>query len=325
MRRPRSWRTELASIALLASLTLFAFWKYHVVGAETRIAQLQLRLAEVKAERAKASSASLRRQDVQAQVESLRRRFETMKSAFDDDSDGLSFIRQMDTVAAGAGVTVRWLTPQSPKPGPVITEIPLRIQLTGSYHSLLTVFAAMSTFEPPVRIDEVTLTGRELVAGDLQTATALNLTAHCSLSTFRLTAPRRSDPTRSAPVQSVRESREESSSHSAKPRDPFASPLAIPAVTGVSAGRPPGIRGVLLDEVALTGIVRDDGGYGAFLRAADKRTFIVRSGAKLSDAFVRSISADAITFAKTDATSRGSREIVKRLRVSGEPVAWSRR
>jgi Tfp pilus assembly protein PilP len=79
-------------------------------------------------------------------------------------------------------------------------------------------------------------------------------------------------------------------------RDPFVSLLRRGAELerDPASARPPGLPGMATSEVVLSGIMASKGGYVAMLRGADKKTYIVRSGDRLYDGTVRSITADTM-------------------------------
>lgn len=81
-------------------------------------------------------------------------------------------------------------------------------------------------------------------------------------------------------------------------RDPFVSLLARGSDPTSAASRPPGLPGLLINEVIVKGIVRDRAGFIAMVQGPDTKTFIVRSGDKLMDGTVKSITADTVVFSQ---------------------------
>ena len=85
--------------------------------------------------------------------------------------------------------------------------------------------------------------------------------------------------------------------------------------------RPPGVKGFLIQEVALKGIVRDKTGYIAILLGTDGKSYFVRVGERLFDGVVTAIDAANITFRQevTDPLSPvKSRDVKKSLYPSEE-------
>ena len=117
-----------------------------------------------------------------------------------------------------------------------------------------------------------------------------------------------------------------SAGYSYKPgdrRDPFVSLLGRSSDPRATGNRPTGLAGFLINEVIVTGIVEGEGGFVATLRGPDNKSYIVRSGARLMDGTVKSISARQVVFSQdvNDPLSLiKQREIPKSVRPGGESI-----
>ena len=81
-------------------------------------------------------------------------------------------------------------------------------------------------------------------------------------------------------------------------RDPFVSLLGRgndPKAQGV---RPPGVPGLLINEVSVKGIVRNSTGFVALIQGPDNKTYVVKAGDRLMDGSVKSIIQDAVVFSQ---------------------------
>lgn len=81
-------------------------------------------------------------------------------------------------------------------------------------------------------------------------------------------------------------------------RDPFVSLLGRgndPKAQGV---RPPGVPGLLINEVSVKGIVRNSTGFVAMIQGPDNKTYVVKAGDRLMDGSVKSILQDAVVFSQ---------------------------
>jgi Tfp pilus assembly protein PilP len=83
-------------------------------------------------------------------------------------------------------------------------------------------------------------------------------------------------------------------------RDPFVSLLGRGGDAPETSGtRPPGLPGLLINEVTLKGVLKSSKGeFIALLQAPDARTYIARSGDKVMDGKVKAISQDAVVFSQ---------------------------
>jgi Tfp pilus assembly protein PilP len=106
-------------------------------------------------------------------------------------------------------------------------------------------------------------------------------------------------------------------------RDPFVSLLGRSSDSRSTANRPTGLAGFLINEVVVTGIVKSGPGLLAMLRGPDNKTYIVRTGERLMDGSVKSISDKQVVFSQdvNDPLSLiKQREIPKSVRPGGESM-----
>jgi len=106
-------------------------------------------------------------------------------------------------------------------------------------------------------------------------------------------------------------------------RDPFVSLLGRASDSRSATNRPTGLAGFLINEVVVTGIVRSGPSLVATLRGPDNKTYIVRSGERLMDGTVKSISDKQVVFSQdvNDPLSLiKQREIPKSVRPGGESM-----
>jgi Tfp pilus assembly protein PilP len=104
-------------------------------------------------------------------------------------------------------------------------------------------------------------------------------------------------------------------------RDPFVSLVDRGSEIAASSVRPQGLAGLMLHEIAVKGIVLNEGSYLALVQGPDSRTYVVRHGDKLFDAGIKAVTADAVVFVQqvNDPLSLvKQREIRKPLRPAEE-------
>lgn len=103
-------------------------------------------------------------------------------------------------------------------------------------------------------------------------------------------------------------------------RDPFVS-LALSGGALPTGDRPAGVRGLLISELTLRGIVESQQRLLATVQGPDKRAYTVANGEQLLDGTVKVITADAVVFLQRvdDPLSPiKQREIRKTLRTTEE-------
>jgi type IV pilus assembly protein PilP len=101
-------------------------------------------------------------------------------------------------------------------------------------------------------------------------------------------------------------------------RDPFVS-LAGRGTDPGTTTRAAGVRGLLVSEATVKGIMRGGSGYLAMIQAPDKKTYIVRSGERLLDGVVKGITQDTVMFSQEISDPLAlvkQRDVPKRMRAS---------
>jgi Tfp pilus assembly protein PilP len=101
-------------------------------------------------------------------------------------------------------------------------------------------------------------------------------------------------------------------------RDPFRSLLAgfEEMDEGTVKTRPPGLPGMLVDELRLEGIIDTPSGILAFVQGRDNLSYIIRPGTKIYDGEVKEIHPDRVIFKRQTNDPKQMRpyeEVVKEL------------
>jgi Tfp pilus assembly protein PilP len=81
-------------------------------------------------------------------------------------------------------------------------------------------------------------------------------------------------------------------------RDPFISLIGRGNDPKSTGARPPGVPGLLINEVSVKGIVRNTSGFAALIQGPDNKTYVVKAGDRLMDGTVKSIVQDAVVFSQ---------------------------
>ena len=102
-------------------------------------------------------------------------------------------------------------------------------------------------------------------------------------------------------------------------RDPFVTLLrrGSEVASTTAAARAAGLAGLGAGEVTLRGILASQGAYVAMLLGADEKTYIVRTGDRLADGTIRTITADAMVIdqqVNDPLSTQKRREVRKMLR-----------
>lgn len=98
-------------------------------------------------------------------------------------------------------------------------------------------------------------------------------------------------------------------------RDPFRSLLARQAKEELG-GRPPGLRGMGIEEIKLQGVLRIPEGFVAMVQGTDNMSYLIRPGTVLYDGTVESIEMGKVVFRMQVADPKSLkpyREVVRTL------------
>lgn len=104
-------------------------------------------------------------------------------------------------------------------------------------------------------------------------------------------------------------------------RDPFRS-LLVRNPSERERVRPPGLAGVMVDELELQGTIKVKQGWVAMMRGPDNKSHLIRKGTTLFDGEVTDVSATEVTFRQNvnDPTNpKPFREVVKALALQKKP------
>ncbi len=104
-------------------------------------------------------------------------------------------------------------------------------------------------------------------------------------------------------------------------RDPFRS-LLVRNPSERERVRPPGLAGVMVDELELQGTIKIKQGWVAMMRGPDNKSHLIRKGTTLFDGEVTEVSATEVTFRQNvnDPTNpKPFREVVKALALQKKP------
>ena len=104
-------------------------------------------------------------------------------------------------------------------------------------------------------------------------------------------------------------------------RDPFRS-LLVRNPSETERVRPPGLAGVMVDELELQGTIKVRQGWVAMMRGPDNKSHLIRKGTTLFDGEVTDVSATEVTFRQNvnDPTNpKPFREVVKALALQKKP------
>lgn len=73
--------------------------------------------------------------------------------------------------------------------------------------------------------------------------------------------------------------------------------------------RPPGLAGLLVSEVTLTGTAKSPGSHIAILRGIDNASYFAREGTKLYDGYIEKITDEEVVFVREQVDTKGKKTV----------------
>jgi Tfp pilus assembly protein PilO len=309
---PKNRRTAgIRALVLVSGGALLGFSKYYVADMNADIQLRQTRLVALRTDAATARATAGRLHELRALTDRLERRLAPLDGVLAERKDLPEILRRVETLAAESNLTISRFMPQPLKARALYVELPYKLLLGGAYQDLAEFFQEIGRFQPVLHVRDITITPKS----DRREESLLRV--ECSVTVPML-------PERSAtPNVGSRTNRTQQSAAFNDigpirgPRDPFANWVPREPLTDPTRDLPAGLPGLRVSEVAVKGILKDRTGFQAMLQAPDRRTYTVRSGDRLLDGAVKTVSADSITFLQSAdgrASPDSGREIVKKLR-----------
>ena len=304
----RPWYLQLGAFVVLAAGAGAGFWKVYVTGLQADIQIRRTRLVAVRSDLAKGLGPAGRLHGLQAHVSDLEHRLDSLTAVLPEQKDVADILRRVPGLATQSHLTVQRFTPQPPKAQALHIELPYKLHAEGTYHNLGAFLDRISKSQLLIHVPEISIKATpqqqpnaSIVAEYVASTVVVQEGKGQKSPTAMQTAP---------PAYSYQmEGR----------RDPFAALIGAGTEPNPSASRPSGLPGVLIGELTVKGIMRDRTGFLAMLQGPDKRTYAVRSGEKLLDGSVKSVTADGIAFLQDVSDPLlvvKQREVVKKLRAT---------
>jgi Tfp pilus assembly protein PilP len=106
-------------------------------------------------------------------------------------------------------------------------------------------------------------------------------------------------------------------------RDPFVSLRRPVSADEGPKTRPAGLEGLLIQEIALKGIVKQQIGFVALLEGTDRKSYFVKLGQRLFDGSVVAIDASTVTF-RQEVTDPLATQKVRDVKKSLYPIEEAR-
>ena len=183
---PAGAAQRLLAVCVLSSLATVAAFRLLWVGPQRDLlAMRRMELEQGRADVVRARRAAGRLAGLEAEVERLRQRHAALGRFLPARHHASGLLRELQGLAAQAGLTMEAFTPEAALPGGQFEEWPVRLELTGGFHELVAFLHEVSRLPRIVIVGQLSI--RALDSG----TRAATIAVTCIATTYvpRPTAP----------------------------------------------------------------------------------------------------------------------------------------
>src|SRR6476660_9321250 len=174
------WYAQIGAFVVVSALSLFGFWKFYVVEAQSDIDARQTRLTALRGDIAKGVATARRLPQFQSEVAELERKLDNLRAVLPEQKDVADILRRVQGLATQSSLNIQRFTPQEPKQESLYASLPFKIRAEGTYHNLGLFFDRISKFPRIINIGDIVIKPRQP-----QDANA-SIEAECVATTFVL-------------------------------------------------------------------------------------------------------------------------------------------
>ena len=147
---------------MLSVAILVAFFYFYASPMQVQMAERQKKLDALQVDISKGQAIARRLPQFRAEVAELESRLETLKNVLPEEKDMADLLRRLQMLAVRSNLTIRRF-----KPSPTMVvkelhaEVPIQLELDGSYHNLGLFFDRVSKFPRIIHIGNIDIKGKD--------------------------------------------------------------------------------------------------------------------------------------------------------------------
>jgi len=146
---------SLAPAVIIAVVVIFLF----ILPKNKEIKELEVKIAKQENEIAKDQAKAVKLPELTLENERLRKRMNELKQQLPEEKEVSTLLRQVSDLCIRSGLKVVFWRPEQKKthPSGIVYEIPVRVELLGSYHNLGYFFSSITKLNRIVNISDIKL------------------------------------------------------------------------------------------------------------------------------------------------------------------------
>lgn len=196
------WWGQVGAFLLLALAGMGVFYYYYEMPARADMESRQHQLVSLKADVSKGLATAKQLPEFESQVADLQARLDSLKAVLPEEKDAAALLRQMQTVATQANLTIT-----SFKPQPIVTqqlhaEWPIALELDGTYHNLAIFCDRVGKFTRIVNITGLDIKGKDKPEPNSTITASATATTFVLLEKPQAGKPIRASARQAAPAKS---------------------------------------------------------------------------------------------------------------------------
>jgi type IV pilus assembly protein PilO len=175
------WYGQVGAFVGLSVAGLATFFYLYVMPTQAEMVQRQRKLDALQTDIRKGQAIARRLPQFRTEVADLESRLETLRVVLPEEKDIADLLRQLQMLAVRSNLTIRRF-----KPSPTLVvkqlhaEVPVALELDGSYNNLALFFDRVSKFPRLIHVSAVDIKGKDRTQG------SSTITASCVATTYIL-------------------------------------------------------------------------------------------------------------------------------------------
>jgi type IV pilus assembly protein PilO len=130
-----------------------------ILPKNKEIKALEIKIEKQETEKAKSQSKAMKLPELTSENERLKRRLDILKEQLPEEKEVSSFLKQVSELAIKSGLKILLWRPEQRKThsSGIVYEIPVKVDLEGSYHNLGYFFSSITKLSRIVNISDIKL------------------------------------------------------------------------------------------------------------------------------------------------------------------------
>lgn len=150
---------KILIVVVPALIVIIAVFIIFISPARKEIKALEVKIAAQENEIAKDQTKAEKLPELTLENERLRKRLDELKQQLPEEKEISTLLKQVSDLCIRSGLKVALWKPEQKRPhsSGIVYEIPVKVELTGSYHSLGYFFSSLTKLSRIVNISDIKL------------------------------------------------------------------------------------------------------------------------------------------------------------------------